>query len=114
MTREEATRLMAGYLGMSASIACVGDLSKVVSDPVDRSQVSFALGKVVACIYEECMRPIIELYPELDPDKRVASDRVWAMTCRVREGRMTGSIGWTQPDGRNSGFGEVGAQNCRS
>jgi hypothetical protein len=69
MTRDEATRLMAGYLAMSASIACVGDLSKVVSSPDDRSKVSFALGEVVACIYEKCMRPIIELYPELDPDK---------------------------------------------
>ncbi len=69
MTREEATRLMAGYLGMSASIACVGDLSKVVSDAADRSKVSLALCEVITCIYEKCMRPIIELYPDLDPDK---------------------------------------------
>ncbi len=67
MTREEAERLMAGYLAMSRATNAVGDLSTLSSEE-DRKQVAFAVGKVIATIYEEGMRPIIRQFPDLDPD----------------------------------------------
>jgi hypothetical protein len=76
MTREEAIRLMAGYQAMSASIAAVGDFGSYLTDKRERQQVATGLGKVVAAIYEECMRPVILQYPDLDPDKDRSSRAV--------------------------------------
>jgi hypothetical protein len=36
----------------------------------ERSRLSHAVGHLILSIYEELMRPILRVYPELDPDKQ--------------------------------------------
>lgn len=69
MTREQAEALMKSLLAMSEAMGEVNAALDALGATEERNALRRPLGGMMADLYIELQRPIIEQYPDLDPDK---------------------------------------------
>ena len=69
MTREQAEALMKSLMALGEAMGEVNVVLDALGDTEERRALRRPLGGMMADLYIELQRPIIEQYPDLDPDK---------------------------------------------
>jgi hypothetical protein len=67
MTREQAEALMKSLLALSEAMGAVNVALDALGDTEERKALRRPLGGMMADLYIELQRPIIEQFPDLDP-----------------------------------------------
>jgi hypothetical protein len=68
--RKIAELLMSDLLALSAPLNSATLLANEISDKDERERVRRAIGTVMNEIFVNLMMPIVQQYPELDPDNK--------------------------------------------
>lgn len=69
MTIEDARRVMAALETAGKALSDLGETIRKMEDAEMRRRLLRTVGDQMASLYVDIMRPIIKVYPELDPDK---------------------------------------------
>ena len=69
MDKTLAKSLIDQFLALSEPLNTATELTEKIADTQERETVRRGLGNIMGLVYTDLMRPIIEQFPELDPDK---------------------------------------------
>lgn len=69
MTRDHAAALMAIYDRVGAALNEATDIISQESDSDEQRRLRAPLGRIMTALYTDLQLPIIQAYPDLDPDR---------------------------------------------
>jgi hypothetical protein len=70
MDKTLAKNLMDQFVALGEPLNTATELTEKIADAQEREAVRRGLGNIMGLVYTDLMMPLIERFPDLDPDKK--------------------------------------------